>query len=222
MLRIDNPVATVALISDHRILIDGLAASLGDDPGLQIVCAVGSALSEREQVVDHGPDIVVIDQTIPNGGAFDVANDLRTRLPESKVVFLAADASDIVVELALRIRCEGFLSTNECVAGFIDSLKSIAEGGQRFSPDIAERLTYDHVQGEYSLRIDTPLKSLTSRQLQVLRYLACGDSVKEVARKLHLSPKSIDNHKYRIMNKVGVRDRVQLARFAIREGLIDP
>lgn len=71
------------------------------------------------------------------------------------------------------------------------------------------------------MRGESGLSSLTNRQLEVLRHLAVGQSVKEVARQMHLSEKSIDSHKYRIMNKLGIHDRVELARFAIREGLVE-
>jgi len=104
----------------------------------------------------------------------------------------------------------------------VQAIGRAAVGEQTFSPAIAQRLAFDPVRREFQLRVDPPMKGLTDRQLEILRLLARGESVKAVARKLFLSPKSVDNQKFRIMNKIGVRDKVALALYAVREGLIQP
>jgi DNA-binding NarL/FixJ family response regulator len=110
----------------------------------------------------------------------------------------------------------------EPIHNLAEAFLRAAAGEKTFSPAVAERLNYDPQTKRYSVKSETPLSSLTGRQLEVLRHLARGESVKEIARQMHLSQKSIDSHKYRIMNKLGIHDRVELARFAIREGLSNP
>jgi DNA-binding NarL/FixJ family response regulator len=104
----------------------------------------------------------------------------------------------------------------------VSAIERVAEGEWVFSQEVLDRLIFDQQSQEYAVRHESDLSALTSRQLEVLRHLACGQSVKEISQMMHLSQKSVDSHKYRIMNKLGIHDRVLLARFAIREGLMVP
>ncbi len=88
-----------------------------------------------------------------------------------------------------------------------------------FSPEVEEMLDFVPTKNRYIPRSKTGISSLTTRQLEVLRYLADGKSVKETAHAMHITPKSVDNHKYRIMYKLDVHNRGQLAHLSIREGL---
>ena len=103
-----------------------------------------------------------------------------------------------------------------------DAILRAVAGESSFSPEVLERLNFNQETKRYSLKVESSLSTLTGRQVEVLRHLARGESVKEIARLMHLSHKSVDSHKYRIMNKLGIHDRVELARFAIREGLLTP
>ena len=103
----------------------------------------------------------------------------------------------------------------------ISAIHAVAEGRPVFSERIRSRLDFDGEQNSYSLKINQAAADLTARQLEVLRHLARGASVKEVAKLMHLSQKSVDSHKYRIMNKLGIHDRVDLTRYAIREQIIE-
>jgi DNA-binding NarL/FixJ family response regulator len=212
---------TIGIVTDQKSLSDGFVLFLKDDPALEVAHAVGSSNVEIEQLRQSVPTIVVIDQSLPNGKALDIALSIHEARPETRVVFLMTSVSDIGLRAALEAGCDGVLCTQDSIADLVASLKQIASGQRSFSQQVQHRLRFDDGQCKCSIHVDSPLGALTSRQLEILRHLACGDSVKDVARKLHLSPKSVDNHKYRIMNKVGVRDRVHLARYAIREGLIE-
>lgn len=96
----------------------------------------------------------------------------------------------------------------------------VCRGEKYYSNEVLDRLEYDPEQGEYQVKTHSYLSTLTLRQLQVLRHLVRGESVKEVAKTMTLSERAIESHKYRIMQKLGIHDRVELARFAIREGLM--
>ena len=110
----------------------------------------------------------------------------------------------------------------EPVSAIVAAVHQAAAGGIPLSAEVAERLTFDPAAGRNVLKTEDRLAGLTARQIEVLRHIARGRSVREVARDLGLTEKGVDSHKYRIMNRLGIRDRVGLARYAIREGVLQP
>ncbi len=127
---------------------------------------------------------------------------------------------DLVLSEVLAAGVHGVLLKSESVESLFEHLRYVARGEVRVSADLFSRVRYDAIRRQYVLASPDPLTSLNNQQLEILKLLACGDSLKMVASKLKLSRKSIDGHKYRLMRKLGVKDRVLLSRLAIREGLI--
>jgi len=216
-----NPIRVV-MVDDYQILLDALSLQLNADSGIELVATATNGDDGLRIILDMKPDIAILDVDLPGRGSFDVANELVTRQKQTKLLFLTGYLSDVFIEHALRLRAHGFLLKGEPCHFLFDAVKRIANGEVVFSKVIEERLRYNAEKNRYELRSENLLSALTGRQLEVLRHLATGQSVKEVAREMHLSEKSIDSHKYRIMHKLGIHDRVKLARFAIREGLTQP
>jgi len=127
-------------------------------------------------------------------------------------------ASDTLIDQALRLNAEGILSRDEPLLQLVQGIRRSAKGERTFSQSINARIHFDPARRQFRLRVDSPTKRLTNRQLEILRHLARGDTVKSVAHKLFISPKSVDNQKLQIMSKLGVRDKVRLALYAVREG----
>jgi DNA-binding NarL/FixJ family response regulator len=218
----DMPRIRVAIVDRQRVFIDALCFRLTSEPDLQVVCEVEDPESGWGNLQEARPDVLILDGEIPLGRAFDLAADVRRRLPATKILVLFNAPSDSLLDQALRLRMEGLLSRSESLTQLVQGLRKVAAGERPVSPAIGTRLDFDPGCGEYRLRVDPNSRGLTDRQLEILRHLARGDSVKAVARKLFLSPKSVDNQKFRIMSKLGVRDKVSLALYAVREGLIQP
>lgn len=212
----------VALIIEQDVLLNALKAEFASLPGFEVVGTTTNPATSHALLQRMLPNLVLLDADFPGGVAFDIATYVHDELGSGRCVFLAGSISDICIDQALRLKAVGFLSKDDPISTTVANVRKIAEGSVCFSKTVHDRLQYVPVPGQYKLRFDTPLGALTDKQLEILRYLARGDSVKDVAAKLSLSPKSVDNHKYRIMSKVGVHNRVHLARFAIREGLIQP
>ena len=129
---------------------------------------------------------------------------------------------DIYVDQALRTKVAGYVLKTDTLANLVTAVQRVANGGTFFSEQIRERITLDPVTGQMKTQCESRLATLSDRQIEVLRNLAIGLSVKDVAKKMHISVKSVDSHKYRIMQALEIHDRVDLARYAIREGLVCP
>jgi DNA-binding NarL/FixJ family response regulator len=211
----------VAIVDQQRVFVDALIFRLENEPGIQVV-STADAAQGAVPLVDSRPGVVILDAELPQGRTFDIAAEVRRQWNGARILFLTQHPGDAFIEQALRIKADGIVSRDEPLEQLVRAIRSAAGGEPTFSRAIADRLEFDSADREFRLRGTPPMKGLTDRQLEILRHLARGDSVKAVARKLFLSPKSVDNQKFRIMSKIGVRDKVALALFAVREGLITP
>ena len=212
----------IVLVDDHLMLVDSLVSRFHRDTQIEVVGTATNADEGLSLILETEPDVVILDVELPGRGSFDIAEEISSRLKNTKMIFLTGYLSDIFIELALRVDAVGYLLKGEPIESLIHAIKKAARGEYCFSQSVQERLVYDQKRNRYSIQSQSMLTSLTSRQIEVLRHLARGKSVKEVARSMHLSEKSIDSHKYRIMHKLGIHDRVELARYSIREGLTLP
>lgn len=212
----------VVLADPHELFRDALAARFQSHPRVEIVGTTTDS-DQLVQICRHEkPQVVVTDVTLPGRGTFDAVEVILAERPQTKIVLLTAFLSDIFVGYAFRLGVAGYLLKTETFDCLAKAIELAVAGESYFSPKVKERIYFDEDEARYIARIESDLALLTNRQLEVLRHLARGDSVKEIAKQMHLSQKSVDSHKYRIMNKLGIHDRVELARFAIREGLMLP
>ncbi|MGQ0637278.1 MAG: LuxR C-terminal-related transcriptional regulator [Planctomycetaceae bacterium] len=218
-----QPPLRIGLLDDQRVLADALCFRLSRESQFQVAFAAETTAAVQAALREKPVDVLLLDAALPLGETFDLAAEVRRDWPATRIAFLVGrHESDALIDQALRLRADGILSRAEPLSCLVVGLAKVGAGKREFSPAIADRLEHDPARGDYRLRGEPASKGLTDRQLEILRHLARGESVKSVARKLLLSPKSVDNQKFRIMHKVGVRDKVSLALFAVREGLIQP
>ncbi|MCB9950512.1 MAG: response regulator transcription factor [Planctomycetaceae bacterium] len=212
----------ILLADSQQMFLDGLVAMFSKDPNWQVVATSTDSSKAFFQIVEQVPDVIIMDVELAGRGAFTVAEEVASRFPATKIVFLTGFESDVLVEQALRLDVAGYLLKSDSFTQLVANLRAILQGEKRYSERVFDRLEFDSTQQEFQVKSTTYLSGLTSRQLEVLRHLVRGESVKEVAKAMMLSERAIESHKYRIMQKLGIHDRVELTRFAIREGLTIP
>jgi len=210
----------VVLVENHPVVVEALQNRLNSTDEFNIVTAVNHSDKAFFEIMERTPDLVIMEIELPGRGATAVAEQIIQRLPTTKIVFFTSFDSDVYIDFALKIGVAGYVLKSESLEMFMSGLKSVCKGEKYYSNEVLERLEYGPESREYCVKTHTYLSTLTLRQLQVLRHLVRGESVKEVARTMTLSERAIESHKYRIMQKLGIHDRVELARFAIREGLM--
>jgi DNA-binding NarL/FixJ family response regulator len=212
----------ILLVDRNALNIAALADRIAETDDMQVVGTESDAEAGLELALEHHPDVIVLNVDLPGRGAFFAAESVSGHVPGCRIVFLADFVSDVVLDEALRLKARAYLLTSDSPHLMVHHLRAVCEGEQVFSEEVAGRLQRDADTGEYANGSMQYLTSLTSLQIDVLRHLARGESVKEVAQAMLLSERAVESHKYRIMRKLGIHDRVSLARFAIREGLSCP
>lgn len=216
------PRHRIVLIDNHPLLVEAVTQRLGALSDLVVAGTAADSDSGVRLVRRQRPDVAIINLDIPGCGAFAVAEELADRRPSTRCLFWGDYYSDVILDEALRLNAKGFLLTREPSQRVIDAIRAVCRGETAFSDEIAARLDFDRDAGRFVARYHNNLAMLTTRQLTVLRHLSRGESVKSIARTMCLSDRAVESHKYRIMRRLGIHDRVELARYAIREGLAVP
>jgi len=216
---VDQPPIRVVIVDDHRVIVESLSALLDLTPDFSVVGTAITADEGAEVVLQTRPDVALFDVDFPGRDSFDIVPQLMKQAPSTRMAFLTAHLSDVFVSQAVRMDARGYILKDEPSAEVCAAIKRLHAGEYVFSDAVRDRLMWDSTSNRYTVRADNMLCSLSVQQLSILRHLARGESVKEIARTLGRSEKSIDSHKYRIMHRLGIHDRVELCRYAIREGL---
>jgi DNA-binding NarL/FixJ family response regulator len=215
-----RPVSVV-LADDHALVRSTLASWLNATGEINVVADVGDADAAVDAALAHRPDVIILDIDMPGLLCFDAARAIKARCPSTHIIFLSAFFHDRYIEDALAVEASGYVTKGESPKSIVEAIRIAVSGGAYFSPEVKTRLVID--RGGVSLATKKATRSglLTAREIEVLRYIARGMAKKEIAATMHLSVKTIDNHCTSIMNKLDIHDRVDLARFAIREGLAE-
>src|SRR5262249_44372874 len=160
---------------------------LSMNPQIQIVGAAGNCDDGFRVAMEQQPDVVLLDVNLPGRGAFDLAEDLVSRRPDTRLIFVTGYLADIYLEQALKLNAAGYLLKGEPVHILAKAIVSSMSGEKTFSPDVESRLSFDPATKTYTVKSQSSLSTLTGRQIEVLKHLARGESVKEIAKQMHLS-----------------------------------
>jgi DNA-binding NarL/FixJ family response regulator len=216
-----NPI-TIVLADDHTLLRRAVAAQLSKIPGFQVAADVGTTDDAITACIRSNPDVLVFDIDIPGVECFGAARTVRDRCPKTKILFLSAFTHDRYIDSALKVGALGYVTKNEPPEVVVKAIQTVAAGHSFFSAEVQARIVIDK-DGASLVRNGalTRAATLTQRELEVLRYIARGMAKKEIAKVMHLSVKTVENHTANVMKRLDIHDRVDLARFAIREGLVE-
>jgi len=218
-------VIRIHLMTTDRLLGECLAHRLAAEPDLRVVAATKDRPDQRLDTtfeVTAGGDVAVLEADVLRDGGPSAAESLREQAPDLPLLLFNAPVSDLFLDFALKYDALGYLTREEGIDALLHGIRRVADGEPAFSQEIRPRLHFDSSTHRFRRIENRNGRSLTLRQVEVLQHLATGRSAKETAQLLGISRKTIESHKYRIMSKLGVNDRVALARYAIREGLVRP
>jgi DNA-binding NarL/FixJ family response regulator len=214
-----QPLIRTVLVDDHELVRKSVGDWLARTPDIKVVGEVGDADAAIGTVLEQQPDIVVFDIDMPGKSCFDAAKTILTRLPNTKIVFLSAFSNDQYIDQALAAKASAYVTKGQSPQALADAIRRVVAGGVVFAPEVQARLVIDRDGPRIANEPKSRLNLLTAREKEVLRYLARGLSKKEIASTMHLSVKTVDNHATSLMSKLDIHDRVELALFAVREGL---
>jgi len=217
---VTRPVSVI-LADDHTLLRDMLARHIEATAEFTVLAGVGRAEDAVALTFKHKPDIVVLDIDMPGLESFEAARRIKSACPDTRVVFLTAFVHDRYIERALSVSASGYLTKGEPPATLVDALRAVAGGAAYYSPEVADRIVFTAEGMRLAQQPHSRASALSGREVEILRYLARGMSKKQIAQTACLSERTVNRHCANLMGKLDIHDRVELTRFAIREGLAD-
>ncbi|PRY37414.1 response regulator [Umezawaea tangerina] len=195
----------VLVVDDQELVRDGIASLLGIQPGIEVVGVAGDGAAAVEAALEHRPDVVLMDVRMPVVDGVEAAGVLARRAPGCRVVMLTTfDDNDYVVR-ALRAGAVGYLLKDLPVRELAEAVRLAHAGVAQLDPAVARELAAPR---------PAPVSALTARETQVVRLVGTGATNREIAARLHLSEGTVKNHVSRVLGRLGLRDRTQLALYA--------
>ena len=202
----------VILADDHTMMRRTLRLLLDGEDGVEVIAEADDLASVMRNVHAHQPHVLVLDLNMPDGSGIEALSQLRERVPDTQIVVLTMDDSPVFAQRAFAAGAVGFVLKDLADDELTQAIRAAARGEEYVSPRMAARLDALH----QALTED----KLTAREVEVLRLIALGHTSVEIARKLHLSPRTVETHRARIHGKLGFTTRAELVRYALGRGLL--
>jgi DNA-binding NarL/FixJ family response regulator len=200
----------IALVDDHPILRQGIAALISDQPDLQLVGQASNGLEAIEQFRLHRPDVMLMDLQMPGMNGIDAMSAIRGEFPDARFVVLTTYTGDVQIVRALKAGARAYLLKSLLHRELLDTIRSVHAGNKRIPPEIAAELA-DHAADD----------QLTAREIEVLRLIASGNANKIVADHLSITEETVKAHVKSILSKLDANDRTHAVTIALKRGIIE-
>jgi DNA-binding NarL/FixJ family response regulator len=207
------------IADDHTVLRECLVAMLCASGDCLVVGEAADGISAIEQAHALQPDIAVIDISMPRLNGVEVVRRLTAELPRLRVLVLTMHEEDEYVVQMVRAGAAGYLVKHAATTELLNAIRAIAAGGVWYGP-YATRILVDQVHQPQPAPTD-PYGNLSAREREVLHLMVDGLTIKEIAHQLDITAKAAENHRSRVLSKIGVRNTAELVRYAVRRRLIE-
>jgi len=215
------PLVTRILIADdHAIVRSGLKRVLDAKPDMEVVAEAEDGAQAVDKALREDVHLAILDVSMPRMTGIQAAAELHKRKPELKTLMLSMHDSEQFLFEALKAGASGYVLKSGADTDIVDAVRAAIRGDSYLYPSAVTTLVRDYV--DRGGRGEEQFDVLTPRELEVLKLIAEANTSKEIADKLFISIKTVDRHRQNILDKLGMRDRVELTRYAIRRGLIQP
>ncbi len=217
-----TPLKTrILLADDHAVVRRGLRMVLDAQPDLEVIAEAGDGAEAVRCALRDDVDLLVIDISMPRMTGLQAARELHRRRPELRILMLSMHENEQYLYEALKAGAAGYVLKSVVDRDLVEACRAAMRGEPFLYPGAITPLISDYL---HRARNDRPLREdpLTPREQEVVKLIAEGYSNKQIAQTLVISGKTVERHRANILEKLGMRDRVELTRYAIRRGLIEP
>ena len=205
----------ILLVDDHAVVRAGFKTLLENQGDMSVIAEAESGEAACRQFIEHGPDVVIMDLSMPGVGGIEAIRRIVSRQSAARVLVFSMHEDTLFVEQALQAGARGYIGKSSAPVVLVEAVRQIASGNIYIDPDIAQRLALQKTKGT-----DSPFQALTTREFEIVCLLAEGLSVNAIANRLALSYKTVANYATQIKSKMEVSTTSELTRLAIRHGLV--
>lgn len=207
----------VFLADDHALLRDGLKALVNVQADMEVVGEADNGRTACQRAKQLSPDVVVMDVSMPELNGVQATENLKRECPNIKVLALTAYKDKGYLDQLLKVGASGYVLKLSAAEELIQAIRVVCGGDVYLDPEMANKVTASYVRGQF-VRGGLQQKELSDREEEVLRMIARGYTNKEIAGQLNISVKTVESHKSNLMEKLELRSRTEIVRYAVRQG----
>lgn len=203
----------ILIVDDHPITRDGLATRLSLEKDLEVcgeACDVNDAL---EVIQSHAPDLAVVDISLESGNGIDLVKEIKYRFPKVRILVWSMYDESLYADRALRAGADGYINKKHAREAIVSAIRTVLAGNVYLCPEHSARLLRQLSQGRQALAAD-PVESLSDRELEAFSLIGHGMKTREIAKRMCLSPNTVETYRSRIKEKLGLKHTAELARVA--------
>ena len=207
----------ILVVDDHVVVREGLKRILHECDDCIVAAEAGTVADALAWLRRRAFDLVLLDISLPERTGFELLKTIKKEYPGLRVLVLSAYAEDHYAVRAFKEGADGYLNKQSAMDSLIGAIRKVASGGKYLTPALAERIAL-----ELRARDDRPLhETLSDRELEILKLIARGLSLKDIAERLHISPKTVTTYRARILEKTGLASNAELTRYMLENNLLD-
>ena len=208
------------IVDDHTLFREGLRRVLASESDLQVVGEASDATTAVEQVRNHRPDVVLMDIGMPGVSSFEAARIIEREAPGTRLIFLTMYEDEDYLMQCLDVGASGYILKDAPAPRLIGAVRDVYQGRKYLSPQVLGKLVDDYRSRAQGMRGQPRGATLTPREREVVKMIAEGFSVKEIANMLGLSVKTVEAHKFNLMRKLDIHNKAQLVTYAIQKKIV--
>lgn len=214
------PKIRILLVDDHTLFRQGMKTLISAEPDMEVVGEASDGAEAITKASELRPDVVLMDIGMPGFSSFEATRQIKKNRPETKVLMLTMyDDEDYLVE-GMEVGASGYVLKDTPAPQCLAAIRDVCRGGSYLSPRMLSQLVDDFRSRLKSATRVPRFATLTAREKEVLKLLAEGNSVKEIACQLNLSVKTVEAHKFNLMRKLDIHNKAQLVQYAIQKKII--
>jgi DNA-binding NarL/FixJ family response regulator len=206
----------VLIADDHGIVRSGVKLLLDRQADMEVVAEAEDGVEAVAKAIELRPDVAVLDVSMPRMTGLQATHEIKQQVPDTQVLILSMHDDERYLFEALRAGAAGYVLKRAADQDLVDAVRAAGRGEPFLTASAQQTLIRDFLDR------DAEPQELTPREQEVVKLIAEAHTNKEIAEILHLSEKTVESHRARVLQKLGMRDRVELVRYAIRRGLVEP
>ena len=214
---------SILIVDDHPLFREGLKTIIERDSRFEVVGEAGNGRAGLQMTKNLKPDIIIVDISLPDQSGIQLTREIRSLLSETRILIVSMHSKIDYIAEAFQAGATGYVVKESASERLLQGLESVAKGDYFLDSSVSHTVVENLMKSplKEAKITDADYNTLTPREQEIMRFLAEGLSSKKIAKKLFISPKTVENHRANIMNKLDLHNTIELIRYAAKLGLID-
>lgn len=206
---------SIVLVDDHPLMRKGLALTLDSDPAYEVIEQLDRGEELIQRLAELSPDLIIVDVSLPGMSGLELVKHLISQKEDQKILVVSRHDESLYAERVIRAGAKGYVMKLEASEVLLKAVRKVLKGGIYLSEEVSERLLLGMARGQKDV-MESPIEKLSDRELEVFELTGKGNSTRDIAKKLHLSVKTVESYRARIKTKLNLENATELMVHAVK------